>query len=448
MNLERQHQRTRWSRTRQPRDLSLALAVGLSTLFASGAAAGDWKLEPFGIKNKKADFEAKLAGYIQFDFRSFKWSVAEPGFRSDSADLRRARTGFEVKWKSLDVDFDLDWTEPGRELIKDNKPPYLGAEVKNAYAQYEFAKAFSLRAGTFKVPVGYEFLTSASRTDFVERGLLALALAPDRDFGVMAFGDLGKRASYLVGVFAGDGRTAANSAGTTAAARLVLKIWKPLDVGSSFSRGTVAAAPDGPGTNPSPKGLRGQAPSGWRFYERKFVDGARTRWGADAQYTLGGFQLKGEYLQAREERRRQGSTFLDLPPEQGHGWSATATYVVTGEKKQRSLKPKRPLTKGGPGLVEVGVKWDSVRFDDTSNSGFEGAGNRARNLRPAQDQILWAGVLWMPAEWMRVYGDAYRERYLDPLLAPEPPGARFVPGTPHGRGNYWTLVARLQFQFP
>lgn len=412
------------------------------------AAAGDWKLEPLAIKNKKAGFEAKLTGYIQFDFRDFDWQVSEPSFRSDGADLRRARTGVQVTWKRLAVDFDLDWTQPGRELIHDNQPPYAGAEVKNGYAQYEFSKAFSLRAGTFKLPIGYEYLTSAGKTDFVERGLLGLVLVPDRDWGVMALGEPLERLSYQVGVFAGDGRVIDTSAGTTLAARVVVNPWKPLDVAGSFSRGDVAAAPDGPGTNPSPFGFRGQGPSGWRFYERKFVDGARTRWGLDAQYTRGGFQLKGELLQGREERKRQGSTFQDLPTAVGTGWTATASYILTGEKKQRTLKPKRPLTHGGPGLIEIAAKWDSLRFDDAANAGFEGAGNRARNIRPAQDQILWAGVLWMPAEWMRVQGDAYRERFLDALLAPEPPGARFVSGTPRERGNYWTLVARVQFLIP
>jgi phosphate-selective porin len=427
--------------------LASALLAALLGLPAATATAGDWTFDGLALKNKQADFELKLSGYIQFDFRSFDWEVEDPAFRADSADLRRARAGVELQWKRLSAEFDVDWTQPGRDWIDDNEPPYLGAEVKDAYAQYEFAKAFVLRAGAFKPPVSYEFLTSAGRTDFVERGQLALSMAPDRDWGVEASGEVG-RFDYLAGVFAGDGRVSDARAGTTFVARVVASPWKPLDVGASFSRGEVEAAPDGPGTDPSPKGFRGQSPSGWRWYERKFVAGARTRWGFDSQYTRGGFQLKGEFLQGREEREGQGSTFQDLPTQVGTGWSATASYVLTGERKQRSLKPKRPLTKGGPGLIEVGVKWDYLRFDDADDDGFEGAGNRARNLRPARDEVLWGGVLWMPAEWMRLQGDVYRESYLDPLLAPEPPLARFVSGTPKGQGPYWSFVARVQFLIP
>ena len=425
-----------------------ALACALAVSLAPAAIAGDWKVEPFAIKNKQAGFEAKLTGYVQSDFRSFRWDVEDPAFRNDTADIRRIRTGVQGKWKDLSFEFDLDWTGRARDLTNDNEPPYAPAEVKDALVEYEFAKAFSLRAGAFKVPVGYEFLTSAGKTDFAERSLLANALTPDRDFGVMALGELGKKLRYQLGVFAGDGRTSHTRAETTAAARILWNPWKPLDVAGSFSLGDVKADPDGPGTNPEPKGVRGESPSGWRFYERKFVDGQRLRWGVDSQYTRGGFQLKGEFLQAREQRKRQGSTFQDLPDEVGSGWAFAASWIVTGEKKERTLKPKRPITKGGPGLVELAARYESLRFNDSDDAGFEGAGNRARNLRPAQDRILWGAVSWFPTGWMRVSGNVYMERYLDPLLAPEPPGARFLSGTPRERGNYVTLVARVQFLFP
>lgn len=420
----------------------------LAALLPSAGMAGDLEFEPFAIKNKNKGFELKLAGYGQFDLRSFNWDVQDPAFRLDDADVRRTRVGLELEWRKLHVDFDLDLTNAARKLANQDQSADAGAEVKNAYVQYQFAKAFALRAGAFKPPVGHEFLTSAGRTDFVERAMLSNSLGPDRDWGVMALGEPGKRVSYQVGVFGGDGRTSDQSAGTTFAARLGFAPWKPLDVQASFSRGTVRAEPEGQGADPSPKGFLGRSPSGWRFYERKFVDGARTRWGADAQYTRGPFQLKGEFLQGREERRGQGSTFQDLPVEVGNGWSATASYVLTGEKKQRSLKPKRPLTKGGPGLIEVAAKYEGIRIDDTDNTGFEGAGNRARNIRRAGNDVLWGGVLWLPLGWVRLYGDVYSEKYLDPLLAPEPPGAAFVSGAPIGRGRYTTFVARIELLFP
>lgn len=427
------------------RALCLASAWALA---AGSAAAGDWKLEPFAIKNKQAGFKASLTGYIQGDFRAFGWDVEESIQRAEDSDIRRLRSGVEVEWKKLALDFDIDWTNSARNLASIGQPPYDNPEMKNLYAQYEFAKWFSLRAGTFKVPVSYEFLTSAGKTDMVERSLLANTLGPDRDWGVMALGEIKNRLNYSLGVFAGDSRTGISRSDTTVAGRFVFAAWKPLDVAASFSVADVKAEPDGAGTDPLPKGIRGTSPSGWRFYDRKFVNGQRLRWGLDSQYTHKGFQLKGEFLQLREERKGQGSTFTDLPIEIGTGWSVTATCILTGEKKQRTLKPNKSLFKGGPGLIELAAKFESLKIDDAGpSSGFEGAGNRARNLRPAQDRILWGGVSWLPSAWMRVYGDVYVERYLDALLAPEPPGARFV-SDPKGRGDYVTFVARVQFMIP
>jgi phosphate-selective porin len=433
-----------------PRSLgAAALACTLSAWFAPAAAAGDWTLEPFRLRNKQADFELKMVGYTQLDFRAFPdWKVEQSVFRSDGFDVRRVRVGVEGKWKKLSWDFTYELAGPVEDALEELEEPEQ-AELKNLYAEYEFHKAFSLRVGATKPPVSPEFLTSASRTDFVERSMLSNAMAPDRDWGVMALGTVKKRVDYMVGVFKGDGRSSDNRGETMGAARVVVETIKDLGIGGSFSQGDVEPEPDNPGTDPSPKGFLGRSPSGWRWYERKFVKGRRTRWGVDAQYFRGPLGFKAEYLQGREQRKQQGSVFQDLPDEVGKGWSVTASWVVTGGKKERSLKPKHPITKGGLGLVELAARYESLRFDDDGpGNTFEGAGNRSGNLRPAQDSIIWGGVSWLPSEWMRVYGNVLFEKYLDPLLAPEPPGAHFVDGTPKGRGTYVTVLARIQFMFP
>lgn len=430
--------------------LAAACAVALTALLAAPpAAAGDWQRDGFALKNKKAGIELALAGYLQGDFRSFRgWQVEDPLFRSDEADVRRARFGVEGSLKKLSFDVDLELGGPARDLLNDGEPPFAGVELRNAFAEYEFSKALGLRAGNFKIPVSPEFLTGASRTDLVERSLLANSLAPDREWGVVAFGELRKRIQYQAGVFVGDGRLSAQRAETTVAARVVVEARRGLELGGSWAQGDVRAQPDGPGTNPSPLGFLGRSPSGWRFYERKFVNGRRLRWGADAQYLRGPLGFKGELLQGREQRKGQGSTFLDLPEQVATGWSLTATWIVTGEKKGGSIKPKRPIGGGGFGAIELAARYESLRFDDNDNTGFEGAGNRARNLRPGQDRVLWGGASWLPFAWMRVYGNVAVERYLDALLAPEPPGARFVDGRPRERGSYVTILSRVEFLIP
>ena len=431
----------------------LATIGAAALVAASGAPArgADWALDGVGVKNKTADFRLGLTGYVQVDARHyFDWTSADPLTKPiyDTVDVRRMRTGLELEWHRLTLEWDFDWAGDLRDLVGDDNVEYPEAEMKDLYAQYEFSKAFALKAGAFKIPVSPEFLTSASKTDFVERSLLALSLAPDREWGVAALGRIGDRLDYTAGVFKGDGRVGSTRAETTFAARLVFEPVEDLALGGSFAQGNVEAEPDGPGTDPAPKGFAGRSPTSYRFYERKFVDGRRLRWGFDAAWTRGPLSLRGEFLQGREERLGQSSIFTDLPEQIGNGWAFTANWILTGEKKTRTLKPERTLF-GGPGLIELSARYEEIRFDDAGpNEGFEGAGNRASNLRPAGDRVFWAGVSWLPKRFMRLYADFLWETYRDALLAPEPPGAVGLDHEPTGAGTYLTFMARLQFMIP
>lgn len=426
--------------------------AALSALAASGATAraGDWALDGIGVKNERADFRLGMTGYVQLDARHyFEWTSADPLTKPvlDTLDVRRARTGLELEWKRLSLEWDFEWAGDLRDLVGDDGVPQPEAELKDLFAQYELDEAFALKAGTFKMPVGPERLTSASKTDFVERSLLSNALAPDREWGVAALGRIG-RLDYTVGIFKGDGRVEFTRAETTFAARLVYEPVADLALAGSFAQGDVEADPDGPGTAPLPKGFAGRSPTAYRFYERKYVNGRRLRWGFDAAWVRGPLGLRGEFLQGREERLGQSSVFTDLPEQVANGWAFTANWILTGEKKTRTLEPERTLF-SGPGLIELSLRYEEIRFDDAGpDEGFEGAGARASNLRPAGDRAFWAGVSWLPKSFMRLYADFLWETYRDALLAPEPPGAVGLDHEPKGAGTYFTFMARLQFHVP
>ena len=435
-------------RARDRRRLVLGLALAAVT-FVAGAEG--WQLEGFTLKNEPAGFRVGLTGYLQLDGRDyFGWTTADPENKplADTLDVRRVRTGLALEWRRLSAEFDVDWTGDLRDLVGDGGVAYPAAEVKDLFVQYRFSKALALKVGAFKVPVSPEFLTSASKTDFVERSLLASSLAPDRDWGLALSGEVGRRVEYQAGLFRGDGRTAPTRAETTLAARLVWKALQDVDLAGAFAQGRVAAEPDGPGTDPSPKGFSGRSPTDYRFYERKFVDGRRLRWGLDATWKRGPVDLRGEWLQGREQRLGQSSTLTDLPEQVGSGWAFTANWVVTGEKKARTLRP-RTRAFAGPGLIELSARYEEIRFDDAGpDEGFAGVGSRARNIRPAGERAFWAGLSWLPAGFVRLYADVVWETYRDPLLAPEPPGAKGLDHPPRGRGSYVSLLARLQLHVP
>jgi len=423
-----------------------------AALWAAPAGAGDWQRDGPKLVHRQADFEIGLTGYLQLHGRHYSgWQSADPVAKPlrETLDVRRARSGLELRWRKLSAEWDFDWAGPANDLLSLGEAPYDPAEMKDLKLRYEFHRGFALTGGHFKVPVSPEFLTSSSKTDFVERSMLANSIGPDRDWGLMASGEVWtRRLEYSAGVFAGDGRLADGRAGTTLAARVVGKATDDLSIGGSVSAGDVEADPDGPQDDPRPNGFEGRSPTGFRFYERKYVDGRRLRWGLDAAFARGPWSVKGEWLQGREERRGQSSTFTDLPVQVASGWSFTASWILTGEKKARTLKPERSLPRG-PGLVELAARYEEIRFDDAGpGQGPEGAGDRARNIRPGGNRAIWGGVSWLPASFVRVYADVLVERYLDALLAPEPPGSTDLGHAPHGRGNYVTFIARLQLMLP
>jgi phosphate-selective porin len=395
---------------------------------APAAEPDGWRREDFTLSNKAHGFEVALTGYVQADFRSFKdWQVGDgtdPTARFDDFEWRRLRIGFEGEWRKLVFEFDVD-------------PAFdEGDELKDARLGLRFGKELEINVGHMKMPVTHEWLISASKTDMIERSMVVSSLGPGRDWGVTAAGELGAL-EYNLGVFEGDARTSLRRAGTTAAAKLVLKSsW--LEVGGSYSQGDVQADPEIPGgVNPFPKGLEGTSGTGYEFFPGVFVNGQRRRWGAEARLQGGPVSLWGEWLESREERKGQGPTLEDLPAVYGRGWSATATWLVTGEKKSRTIRPGNSLF-AGPGAIELGARYEELWFDDASNQGFESAGTRAANVRPAGIRTITGGMSWWPTRMLRLSGNVLVERYDDALRAPEPGKT----------GNYVSLFGRVQVHLP
>lgn len=409
------------------------LAASATLPGASGTAEvqDGWQFGPsLEVSRPDSGFKLRVNSYAQGDLRTRRnftdGDDEEPGLNGTDTLLRRARIGLEGEWRRFSFEAMVDPSDEG-EVLKD------------LYGELEVARALRIRGGHFKVPVSAEFLTSIAKTDFIERSMIATHLAPARDWGVMASGAPFKRFDYMVGLFEGDGRTQRSRANRTVAARLEYGALKSLDLGASFSEGDVAADAEVEDVESVPRGLPGIGASQFRFYDPHFVDGRRRRLGADARWTGGPVSLRGEWLRATQERRAQGSVFEDLPGEIGQGWVASATWLVTGDKKSRTIKPDQPLSKGGPGAVEIGARYESLRFDDEGDDvGFAGAGNRARNIRPAADRAFTGGLSWWPEAWIRVMGNVVLERFEDALLAPEP----------GRRERYTTILGRLQVQLP
>ena len=406
---------------------------------AAPALAGNAKRGPgASLQWPDEDAEVRLTGLAQWDLRGYPAWQVDDRLRSPESELpRRLRLGLEgrVKRVAFEVDGDTQADPGGRD-----------DHLRDLFAELRMDKGLRVRAGHFKLPVSAEHLTPASRLDFVERTRLGDDLAPGRDWGVMAHGSPG-RFDYAAGVFKGDGRTRPSRAGTTVAGRLLVAAARSINVGVSFAQGRVQAEPVLPDASPDPRGIAGQAASGFRFFPRQFVNGRRRRLGVEGAYTAGPLAFKAEALRLGDERLGQGPICTptaaepacdDLPGLVAHGWSLSATWVLTGEKKTRAIKPGRPFP-GGTGALEAGLRLESIRLDDeAADLGLPGAGNRARNVPRSGEDALTAGLSWWPRAWARLMANLVVERFEDTLVAPEP-------GRP---GNYVTLVVRLQLQVP
>jgi phosphate-selective porin len=392
------------------------------------ATPSGWHWEGLGFKKGKS--EIMLAGYVQEDLRYYDWAVKgdeEGVLQAPTDELRRLRVG--VKGNLGKLTFEFVW-DP-----RSNQAP---DRMKDITLGYDFSKSVKLLTGHFKPAVGQEYLTSAGKTDFVDRSMLASNLSPDREWGAELFGEPG-RIEYFVGVFAGDGAAITQSAETSVALRLGVKAMKGLLVSGSFMQGNVTPDPRQGATEPSPKGAHGQTATGYTFWNRAHVSGTRRRLGGDLNYSRGPFRLQAEYLQLDEERKGQGSTGQDIPNVMGRGWNAQVSFVLTGEKKGTTVEPEHPLFKGGFGALELLARVEGLKFDDTGDpEGFAGYGNRARNIAPSGATSIVAGLNYWPSNFMKLQGNALWESYNDPLIAPEPGKT----------GKYFSLIARIQFMVP
>ena len=277
--------------------------------------------------------------------------------------------------------------------------------------------------GNFKVPVSPEWLTSAAKIDFIERnssptpspppGTGASKLSGDRQEGRVHAGRLPGRRT----------RRTQSRADTTVAGRLEAGVLKGLDLGVSSSQGKVNADA-GRGRGPLPRGLPVHAPSQLPLLRSALR-------GRDAP-AAGGRRALPATAPSACAGNSSVTTGAQRPglglrrPAHGGGarMVASATWLVTGEKKTRTIKPEHPLYHGGVGRDRARR---ALRHPATSTTTGRTRASRARATAPATSgpwaaQTWTGGLSWWPVELVRLYGQR-RGR----ALRRPPAGARAGP---------------------
>jgi phosphate-selective porin OprO/OprP len=370
-----------------------------------------------------------------------EWRWFDPDIDQDTFHLRTARVGLKGKLTKH-----FDW-EIEREITEDDDGKVIFGDWKDVNIEWNTFDAFAVRGGRFKIPFGLEATTGISDLDFAYRALGSTQIAPARDRGVMALGDLG-HFNYEVGVFDDDGDNAEsnepqfvregedlNNVGPSFAVRLTGDALRPLPVGKlkSANLGIAYTSSDVPeGLN----SLRGESVWGDKFFNRVYVKGRRQRLGTQFEWSPGPASLKAEWMQAREERKEQSNRDQDLSDFISEAWYVTGTWFLTGEKKDHNIKVKSPLLKGGPGAIELAARIEQLKFRSASTTGEAFRNPRNDHQLPNSDTVVTVGVNWTTTRWTRVIFNAIHEDFKDPARTPAPETTSF-----------WSGLVRLNIVF-
>ncbi len=345
----------------------------------------------FGLQSSDGQFEYKLRGVMQLDYRDYGGSAFPQAV--DGFVLSRARPTFEG---TLFGKYGFRFTPE----FGDGK-----SGVVDAYLDLKFDPAFQVRLGKFKPFVGLERLYNDVDTKFIERGYVSNNILPNRDVGVSLYGDLfGKKLNYAVGLFNGvtDGGDATTAQDLNSQKEVTGRLFATPFVGTDSllqGLGFGIAVTSGDSNLNSPASgsaigvpvykTPGQSNNFFTYASRVASNGKRERWSPQAYFYRGPFGLIAEYAQVSQDLINSASTRTTA---KNTAWQLAASWLLTGEDASfRGVKPYSPFRQGadgGWGAFELVARYQENRIDDNLPSSFRGA-NYALRAKSAAVGLNW-----------------------------------------------------------
>jgi phosphate-selective porin OprO/OprP len=383
----------------------------------------------FELRSADGAFRVRFRGYLHADNRTY--AEDDEGRGADNFLLRRARPIFEATaFRIFDFRIMPDFGN-GTTALQD------------AYVDARFARRFNIRLGKAKAPFGHERLTSATDLIFIERAL-PTALAPNRDIGIYAYGDVTGWLAYQAGLFNGVIDGGSTDGDPTDSKDLVGRVIVSPFKGTTHERvqnlgvalGVTSGREVGTAAAPALAQYRSGGQLSWFRYRSDattagttVADGRRTRLTASASHYLGPFGIQAEYVTARHDVRR-GTTADRLT---NRAWEATGTWVLTGETATgRSIVPRKAFdhAKDSWGAFELAARVNALTIDDDTFPVFANLENAASSAKAAG-----IGVNWYLNRVVKISADYER--------------TRFDGGAAAGRdrADEHSILTRLQFAF-
>lgn len=345
----------------------------------------------FGLKSADGQFEYKLRGLVQLDYRDFGGDAFPNAV--DGFTARRIRPTFEG---TLFGKYGFRFTPE----FGENK-----SSIVDAYLDVKLDPRFQVRLGKFKPFVGLERLQSGADLKFIERSYVSNNLLPNRDLGVSVFGDLfDKKLSYAVGAFNGvtDGGENTTAQDTNSQKEFTARLFATPFVGTDsvlqgLGFGIAATTGDSHLSSPASgaavgvPGYKspGQANNFFTYANRVASNGKRERWSPQAHFYRGPLGLIAEYAEVSQDLINSASARTTA---KNSAWQLAASWLLTGEDASfKGIKPYSPFRQGeegGWGAFELVARYQENRIDEALPASFRGA-NYALRAKSAAVGVNW-----------------------------------------------------------
>lgn len=391
------------------------------------------------------EFKAKIAGRVHADYRIFDYNdgsnnpalapatitnslVTALGSNAgaDTFDIRRARIGFEAKYKEYyEAVLSVDLASSSNTSLSTTAT--TGTILDVGYLNIAWWQPVQFRFGQFKVPMNLEKVGSSNNTDFLERSYVN-ALAPNEQIGAMVHGIPKAGLTYQLGAYTGgplrsgesdireDGKEIVGRATINFAEMMAVPNKEAIyHVGASFSTGDLPQGGVGANGRSEARGATFfQAPTFRAGAVPLFGNSSRDRIGLEGVFAYNQFKLQGEWLKQSDDFKTVTRGYsLDTTNYYGE-----AMWAITGEKyadlyKNGALGGIKPIKDFDPntftgGAWEIGLRYSKFDASDYNALGVgKGVGVADGNITTqaagfAEASAWTAGVKFLPNSNMRI----------------------------------------------
>ena len=397
------------------------------------------------IESADGSFKAKIAGRVHADYRNFDYNNSSnnspiPGAQvtnslgggadtaarfngsnigADTFDIRRARLGFEAKYK--------DYYEGvlSIELASAGNTSVSSTILDQGYLNVAWWQPVQFRFGQFKAPMTLEKMTSSNNIDFMERSFVN-ALAPNEQIGAMVHGVPYTGVTYQLGAFNGtvnganrQGESDIREDGKEVVARATVNLAEIMGnkemvshIGVSYSDGDLPQGQVGANGRTESRGVNFFRAPTFKRGGTLFDNSNRERLGLEGALAYNQFKAQAEWVQETDKFRTAARKYdLDTTNFYVEGmWAITGEKYADGYKNGvmggiKPLKDFDPATFSG-GAWEIGIRYSEFDASDYNALGVGlGAGAADANVTQAagfaKAEAWTAGIKFLPNSNMR-----------------------------------------------